>query len=487
MIKDVVSAKAWLLAVLAVGVFWGWWTWYTWPTVVKYVPSFAVSYQKGVGQEAVLEVVNGSGYPVPFCASIYGWLPNGSIIQLGHVCGEGRARLDVGQLRKYAGEWRELRGEVGVFTLLTYINGTGPRGNYTLARAVKSFTIQPQRVLGGENIKATIKVKGKPPAQKGGNKLSLQFPPSQIPSNCIYSDTYALCYYWELDRVYASATNTPIPVVVARVPTSWEASKIDFVDIYLAISASQQSYVYVSGGAAIVKRDTTVGFSADVYTITISDSSFQLSSSKAYSPDTQGPSVVAVGFYGDYALAGFKEKACSTAAGGATYCSYTDYYAYMYLMRPYTPPGSSQPVARSYAEVQPLGGWLDEIFKKVASNWDSRTKYGSNYVYVDSITVVQENGGIDILSLAVPIYEVKAWALSSVVQLGAGVGVSRQVVAVGKVSAGLITSDPRYYLVGIYYKPKVLFEYGGAYYPLPSLFVDVRVYSASGLGREAEN
>lgn len=85
----------------------------------------------------MLEVVNGSGHPVPFCASLYGWLPKGSITQLGHVCGEGKARLDVGQLRKYAEEWRGLRREAGVFMLLTHINGTGPHGNSTLARTVK--------------------------------------------------------------------------------------------------------------------------------------------------------------------------------------------------------------------------------------------------------------------------------------------------------------------------------------------------------------
>jgi len=81
------------------------------------------------------------------------------------VCGRGEAKADAERIRKYAEAWKNSPGEVGVIVLLTYIDGASPNG-YTLARTVKSFTIQPDRVLIGESVRATIKVRGEPPAQQ---------------------------------------------------------------------------------------------------------------------------------------------------------------------------------------------------------------------------------------------------------------------------------------------------------------------------------
>jgi len=493
----------WLFAAaLALAGLWAGWTAYTWPHVVQFVPSFAVAYSRGIGQEVVVQVVNQSGHPVDFCASLIGWLPNGTLAKLDDVCGKGEAKANAERIRKYAEAWKNAPGEVGVIVLLTYVNGTTPDGNYTLARTAKSFTIQPGRVLRGESVKATIKVRGKPPAQppKGRQAaaLALQSPaqpalqtwPPDIIGQCTSAGYVAFCYYWTLDTVYASQTDTKMPLVAARVSSGWEASLINNVYVKSILAASSSNYVYVSGGAAITKIvggvEVPQEYSADIFTFAISDSSFELSNDQMMYPEVQGPGIAVVGFYGDYAVARYKEVQCYALPDGGS-CVPTNYYAVLYVVRP----NITKPT--SYGEVLPLDSWVGDIFKLASTYWDSRTKYGGTQVIVDSLTTVSETGGIDIFSMAVPVVKSSSGGESPsniVFDLAAGIGTTKLITVgtfelitvAGIVSAALNTDDPRYRIYAVYYLPPVKFEYQDNYYPLPSLFVDIKVNATASRG-----
>ncbi|MGC9130965.1 MAG: hypothetical protein ACP5H5_05205, partial [Pyrobaculum sp.] len=71
-----VKGLRWVLltAVVTAGVMF---LWVGWPEVIQYPSGYVVTYSKGIGQEVTLEVVNDTGHPVHFCASIFGWYPNG--------------------------------------------------------------------------------------------------------------------------------------------------------------------------------------------------------------------------------------------------------------------------------------------------------------------------------------------------------------------------------------------------------------------------
>jgi hypothetical protein len=264
------------------------WLVYSWPVTVQYFPTYAVTYSKGLGQSFELEVVNETGHPVHFCVSMYGWLPNGSFAEIGKGCGIGRRSFDPKALRQYAEAWRGYKGvEPGVIILLTYLNGTEPDGKPVLARTAKGFTIQPERVAGGENVKATIKVKAKPP--KSDNKPSGQtntkfgpslqsWPPSSIPEYC-FSDSVALyCYEWRLDTVYYSIQDTKVPTVAARIKSVADPYYINMIKLYFTIDATSSVAVYFNAGAAISYGSTASGsasYSADVYSIVLSKTSLK--------------------------------------------------------------------------------------------------------------------------------------------------------------------------------------------------------------------
>jgi len=463
------------------------WIWVGLPDVILYPAGYAVTYSKGLGQEVTLEVVNETGHPVHFCASIFGWYPNGSVVKLDDVCARGVGKIKADDVRKYAEQWKDLEGEVGVFVILTYINGTDSKGNYTLNNAVKSFTIQPKRVLAGENVKATIKVKAKPPKGRDKSQVSaanIQWPPGTISYDCITMPSeptpVTTCYYWVLDTTYVSATNTPIPVVVARVSSAGDASNIHVVRVKLFLAASSQSAVSFSGGALLTKysdgSEVATGFSAYIITLSVT-SGLSLNDQFEYSPSISGPRIIAIGFYGDYAVVRYRKMACSST------CWYLNEYAYMYLMRPKIP-------VTVYKDNQPLDGNLGGTFGIISSYWTGDVIYGSEgelgSVTVTTSSVVAHSGGLDLLSMSVPLLRRPNIPLSAVFSLATSIGSQGISAAMGEVYASP-RADPRVTIYAIYYKPNALYEFNNKYYPLPSLFVDVKTYRTSGLGQEPES
>lgn len=201
------------------------------------------------------------------------------------------------------------------------------------------------------------------------------------------------CYTWALDTTYVSATNTPIPVVVAGVSSATDASNLNTVKVTLFLAASSQYAVTFSGGAMLTTKnadgsEVATGFSADIVTLTVT-SGLYLDDYYSYSPYALSPRIIAIGFYGDYAVVRYRKQACSGS------CWYLNDYAYMYLVRPRIP-------VTVYKDMQPLDGNLGNTFSIVSSNWAGNTIYGASDVSVATSSVVYNSGGISLLSMLFP-------------------------------------------------------------------------------------
>jgi hypothetical protein len=151
---------AWLLAIAAAALALAAWAAYTWPVTVQYLPHFKVEYSNGIGKVLQLEVVNETGHPVVFCATLYGWLPNGTFMKIGWRCGKGMINLDKRPLDEYVKHYVSIPEDVGVVVFLTYVNGT-EGDKPALARYVASFAVDPRETLRRDVVKATIKVKSR--------------------------------------------------------------------------------------------------------------------------------------------------------------------------------------------------------------------------------------------------------------------------------------------------------------------------------------
>jgi hypothetical protein len=469
------------------------WLVYTWPVTVQYFPTYAVTYSKGLGQSFELEVVNETGHPVHFCASMYGWLPNGSFIEIGKGCGVGRRSFNPKALRQYAETWRGHEGvEPGVIVLLTYLNGTEPDGKPTLARTAKSFTIQPERVAKGENIKATIKVKAKPP--KSNNKpsgqantelgsLSLSWPPGTIPEYCFSDSVILYCYEWRLDTVYYSILDTKVPTAAARIKSVADPYYINMIKLYFTIDATSSVAVYFNAGAAISYGSTasgSVSYSADVYSIVLSKTRLKNSTESigigGFAP--KGPGVYVVGVYGDVALVRYKEYFVSYPAG---YASPTGYVADVYLVRP-SAARMRRGVIALFQDVDPTptdNSGYSQIFNLLSYYWSANYKWGDLYISVDSDVVINEVQGTPQLSIGIPLVQYPSSVspkLTGAAGLGIYGGSSTNIYARATLFADLIKSySDTLDIIGWEYYTSTWFEFNNKNYYIPSIFVDLQV------------
>jgi hypothetical protein len=469
------------------------WLVYTQPVTVQYFPTYAVTYSKGPGQSFELEVVNETGHPVHFCASMYGWLPNGSFAEIGKGCGVGRRSFNPRALRQYAEAWRGYIGvEPGVIVLLTYLNGTEPDGKPTLARTAKSFTIQPERVAGGENVKATIKVKAKPP--KSDNKpsgqantelgnLSLSWPPRDIIRNCftdVGSGTVN-CYEWRLDTVYYSMQDTKVPTVAARIRSATDANYIDVINLYFAIDATTSTAVYFSAGAVITFGSTGSGpgYSANVYTIILRETRLKndtdIAGIRSFRPRGQ-PGVYVVGFYGDVALARYREYVVSYPSG---FASPTGYVADVYLVRP-SAARMQRNVIALFQDVDPTptdNSGYSQIFNRITNHWSANYKWGDEEISVSSFAVINEVRGAPQLSIGLPPIRLPSGVdvfLTAAAGIGISGGSSTNIVVLARLMANLRESYRDVLdIVGWYYYPNAEFKFGNRSYRIPSIFMDL--------------
>ncbi|MFZ8808436.1 MAG: hypothetical protein ACO2PN_10065 [Pyrobaculum sp.] len=482
-----------VVSVLAVALAW---LIYSWPVTVQYFPTYAVTYSKGLGQNFELEVVNETGHPVHFCVSMYGWLPNGFFAEIGKGCGVGRRNFDPKALRQYAEAWRGYEGvEPGVLVLLTYLNGTEPDGKPTLARTAESFTIQPDRVAKGENVKATIKVKDKPPRNKPSGRENTEFGPSlqlwplgRITEKCIpdYQSKTAYCYEWRLETVYYSIRDTKVPTIAARIKSATDASYINSVGLYFRVDATTSTAVYFSAGAAIGFGSTASGsasYSANVYTIVLRNTRLENSTVVAriggFIP--WEPGVYVVGFYGDVALVRYREYVVSYPSGAS---SPTGYVADVYLVRP-SAARMQRDVIALFQDVDPTptdDSGYSQIFNMLSYYWSANYKWGDWYVAVSSDTVIDEVQGAPQLSIGIPIIRhVSGVAPQLTAAMGAGVSSQADIVAEARLYVALI----RFYqnvldIEGWYYYPNTELKFGSRSYRIPTIFMDLYVLPQSG-------
>lgn len=450
-------------SVLAVAVFW---LVYTWPVTVQYLPNFKVEYSKGIGKVLQLEVVDETGRPVVFCATLYGWLLNGTFMEIGWRCGKGVINLDKRPLDEYVKHYVNVPGDVGVVVFLTYINGTED-GKPTLARYVTSFAVDPRETPRRDVVKATIKVKsrGAPQRQDATAKYSLQCPPSQIDERCYAADWY-MCYYWKLDYIYDAGYNAQIPIAAIRVLNDYY--KYYFLGIRVVLLVREDSYIYFRGSAAIGYKGVSTGYSVDIYTVVLRERKVYLDVLSDLG-NLSMPVVFAAGFYGDYALARYKEVEISPLCPSGCETGNT---ADVYLARPiFQSDGTiKQFVDTDYTPDDEYG--LSRFFITANRYWSYSTARDDYFLYLDSIDVEKSVSGTDIFSVGIP------WPFKSSIatdgKLMVGIGQIQLMTSYAVAEATLreayrSTND----VVGRCYTPGVMFDVGDYETRIASLLVDV--------------
>jgi len=346
-------------------------------------------------------------------------------------------------------------------------------------------------VAGGENVKATVKVKAKPPKEDGkpSGQASTKFgpllqtwPPSDITEKCIwdYSTQSSYCFEWRLDTVYYSAQDTKVPTVGARIKSATDAYYINSIKIFYEIDAT---WSYFSAGAAITygsSSSASTSYSADVYSIVLRNTSLKNSTESigigGFIP--WEPGVYVVGFYGDVALVRYKEY----------YVVYpyfsqpTGNVADIYLVRP-SAARMQRNVIALFQDVDPTptdNSGYSQIFNMLSSYWSINVKWGDWYVSADSYTITNDVKGISLLSIGIPLLQYPSGA-NPKLTAATGFDVSLQggtnIFTEATLYADLIWSyADTFDIIGWDYYTSAQFEFDGKYYNIPSVFVDLYVW-----------
>ncbi|MCC6020696.1 MAG: hypothetical protein LM577_04960 [Thermoproteaceae archaeon] len=425
--------------------------------VVSQGPAYSVAYYSGLQRALQLEVVNETGRPVVFCATLYGWLPNGSFAQIGWRCGEGAVSMDKSSLDEYLRHFAGVPGEVGVIAFITYVSGTDRSGRPALARSAAGFTVDPREALRRDAVRVTMRVKSRgAPRQERAGSMSmaparLEWPEPSISEYCYvdYSTYDVICYYWRLDRIYGSEQNVGIPLVAIRVAQDYD--KVNRLHAWAYLRLEANKYLYIRGSGAVRYLGTgPPEYSGDIWVYKLYDVGVYLNDSMhlllGYDYPVQ-PVILAFGFYGDWAAARYKEVEVHWPSG---YEEETGYVADIYLMKPVL--SSGKMVAYKEAD----DGIYDDkgpskFFKSAAARWSYKTTCGDYYARANTTYVVSSVSGTNLFAIGIPLPEPVAGLLDVTLTAGVGADKLELIVLLGMVKladnvAGVYDVFARYYV-----------------------------------------
>lgn len=291
-----------------------------------------------------------------------------------------------------------------------------------------------------------------------------------------------ICYEWWLETVYYSMLDTKVPTVAARIRSTTDARYIDLIDLYFRIDATTSAAVYFSAGAVISfasARDSGPGYSADVYTIVLRNTRLRNNTDThriGYFEPQGRPGVYVVGFYGDVALARYREYIVVYPSG---FASPTGYVADIYYVRP-SAARMQRNVIALFQDVDPTptdNSGYSQIFNRLSNHWSANYTWDDRAIRLSSDTVINAVRGTPELSIGLPPIRLPPGVdvfLTAAAGVGISAGSSTNIVALARLTAYIEKSYRDVLdIEGWYYYPTTWFEFGGGSYGIPSIFMDL--------------
>jgi len=176
--------------------------------------------------------------------------------------------------------------------------------------------------------------------------------------------------------------------------------------------------------------------------------------------------VYVVGFYGDVALVRYKEYYVVYPL----FSQPTGNVADIYLVRP-SAARMQRNVIALFQDVDPTptdNSGYSQIFNMLSSYWSINVNWGDWYVSADSFAIINDIGGISLLSIGIPLLQYPS-------------GVSPKLTAATGAEAILYADLKDSYantfdMIWWDYYTSTQFEFDDNYYNIPSVFVDLYVW-----------
>ncbi len=485
-------------------------------------------------QQFRIVVENISGQVYPTALSLYAWMPNGSIIELGKFLGKnGATDIKVTKVTSFLREWYRYLASHGNDPRLVkpgiIVLGAihTPKGIYgvmkgiplDMAKILRGLSVEIKIVekLTPDNVlvpiskvekhaklalakaKANVSISMKSiftnneDSDTGVVLLSSAWPPDEIENYCGITSHGVYCYIWKLDKVYASVLGEGAPLVVAYV---YDVVSGDYVkrinDVLLReyFEAEESRDIYVAFGitASIKKGSGEISYSIPGFTVELGgDNHVWLDYYERFfeGTDFSNRAILAIGMKGDFAFAKYKLQYCYKGRESPTQwsCIDTDEEANMTLARPVIENNEILPWSDVDTSPDDGTGVAEKALKYIKENWEwsvSHREYGG--IYIDAFTVSDEINTHPLFSTSMAILPIilsevpEAFPFAAIVSVTVGLTEkeSTKMLVACDISIQKEYASNTYVWANYFYSP-TQFDYKGNKYYIGSLYIDALI------------
>ena len=474
-----------------------------------------VEYYHGLLQPQIFRIVieNVSGERYPTTVSLYAWMPNGSIVELGKFFGKhGVAKIDVRKVIEFLKSWYEyllrhgdnplwvkpgiiILGAVhtpfGVYAVIKSVPLNAMKilkGLSTEIKIVKKMTkknvlipINEVRKLVSESVERGLAKSLK--AKEPPHSYSSDWPPRAIIEDCYpYTSpdgqpTY-VCFIWNLDKVYTSMTKHGVPLVVTYIYGA--VREADVVHLEEVFRTYESRGIYISFGiVAAVKTDSgEISYEIPGFTIQLGGDHIWLNYVRSFYEgiDFSDDAIVAIGIKGDLAFAEYELWSCIEDGP----CVPVGIYANMTLAKPDIENNKLKPWSNVDTNPYDGVGELEKAFRYIRDAWN-KSRYYMMFkdISINSVNVENDIDTSPLFSTSIailPILIEAPEALPFAALASISVGATREASTFSFVECHITTKHSNDMILLRYFYSPVQFEYKGKKYYIGSLYTDVFIY-----------
>ena len=467
-----------------------------------YFPGANVRYYKPFlhsDPKFTVRVRDAQGRVLPAILSLYAWMPNGSMVSLGIYAGLGDIAVDYDAVKEAMLVWRThllLQGnnpdlvEPGI---LVFGAIHGKSGVYPLLRAI---TLDTDKIVRGLSVAVTIveDLRGRPPAvSKGwttgeaslaeGNPRSITLPLPEEAGRVCYWDSgiegYTLsCYIWSLEEVTGLRLASGLPFVVVYL--RGEVDALNHVSVVEVFESQSSKGLEIGFGATASVGDPVAGWTeywVPGFTVKLLGDKVWLYTHRVFmrKMNFTSPAIVSVGIKGDAALLTYRLYKCSgPGSGEEAVCSPTNTVAEVSLARPVVENNQLVPWHEVDQDPDDWLGPAEQGFRAYSTWWMRGRMAGDVGVApLTSLDVEAQIGAPPLFSVSTDVFGRGLW-----IPVG-----STGVEAPAKFLICDVFLKDRLVLnhtiVADYFYSPPQFNYGGRYYSMGSMYLDVRVIHLS--------
>jgi hypothetical protein len=475
--------------------------------------SIDVVYKASLEKPRVLIRIYNVDYNDPVVLSMFIWMPNGSVVEVGKTFFKGSyGEIDYKYLSNVYDEWNRHLKVIGArpssIDIGLIILGTIHKkdGVYTLATSiplnpeyiskrlgieitinkelVKTIDIEEIKKINISKRSEEIRFSEKEYLIPIAHAQTTTWPPKYIYEVCYES---GLCFTWVL-RESKVAYNVNIPLVAVAIRNSWDRVRsVNLIEMLTAGSTSGVKIVFSIGAG---EKTFSGGLRYRIWGydwVANDETAANLSYFQYYYPGIHfnGQSILYIGFKGDIAYVRYQFAYCYIW-WYEPQCSYTDIDANTTMTRPVNGgPLTNNIVVSGVVSIYDYNNIINQVYRDLLeTGWfSSPYKFSYGAVYVDLyIMKVEQNTlsqfvfNVDVIKMLMALGLLASKPVLGVITLVlvATVGVepytTTSIYQFGQVIINLMdTWDWAYYQ---YARSPVKYEYGTSQYTITMLFVD---------------